>query len=198
MVEAFLQDLDARWKPVATERIVLRVIGSTALMLQAKYVRGTKDSDVFHTNEIDDDLAKRLLAIAGVGTDVHKRHRLYIQLVRSGLLFRRQVVEWRALDELNAGLRSFRIEVMSVLDVVVSKLKRLNANDLTDIQAMIERELVTHEALIACFRDAVDFTMDAKADDLPQYRANLHRVERDMFGIEAPTPIELPRWVEEE
>jgi len=39
---------------------------------------------------------------------------------------------------------------------------------------------VTHDALIACFNEAVDtFLPDAREEDLPKYVANLHRVERD-------------------
>ena len=47
-VEAFLKDIDAAW-PSAHAKIRLRIIGSTALMLQTSYERGTKDSDVLET-----------------------------------------------------------------------------------------------------------------------------------------------------
>ena len=152
-------------------------------MLQGKYVRGTKDSDVFRTGAIDDALAERLVTLAGEGTDLHLRHRIYLQLVPSGIIFQRQSVQWHPAEPLNAKLRNFRIELMSVIDVVVSKLKRLHSNDMADIEAMVERGLLTHGDLLGCFREAVDFTMDAKAVDLPKYRANLHRVERDVFGV---------------
>jgi hypothetical protein len=35
---------------------------------------------------------------------------------------------------------------------------------------------------------------DARADHLPRYIANLHRVERDLLGKDE-TEIELPDWV---
>jgi hypothetical protein len=41
-------------------------------------------------------------------------------------------------------LAHFRIEVLDVVDVVVSKLKRFHANDLRDIEAMVDRDLVPH------------------------------------------------------
>jgi len=196
VIEAFVREIDARWSPRPAKKIVLRVIGSTALMLQASYVRGTKDSDIFRTGEIDDALAKRLLTLAGEGTDLHLRHRIYLQLVPSAILFQRQTVRWHPAHELNASLHNFRIELMSITDVAVSKLKRLHSDDVTDIEAMIERGLLAHADLVGCFREAVDFTMDAKAADLPKYRANLHRVERDLFGVDTATEIELPEWVE--
>jgi len=196
VLEAFISEIDARWASRPAERIVLRVIGSTALMLQANYVRGTKDSDVFRTGEIDDVLATRLLALAGPGTDLHERHHIYLELVPSAILFQRQTVQWHPAQKLNATLQNFHIELMSITDVIVSKLKRLHSNDMTDIEAVVERGLLSHTHLISCFREAVDFTMDAKAVDLPRYRANLHRVERDLFGVDTPTEIELPQWVE--
>ena len=196
MIERFITEIDARWPPEEAEKVVLRVIGSTALMLQAKYVRGTKDSDVFRTSAIDDALAERLMTLAGEVTDLHRRHRIYLQLVPSGIIFQRQLVRWHPAELLNGKLRNFRIEVMSITDVVVSKLKRLHSNDMADIEAMVDLGLLNHGDLLSCFLDAVDFTMDAKAADLPKYRANFHRVERDVFGVDTPTEIELPEWAE--
>ena len=44
-IELFLLNIDAEW-PAGGPKILFRVIGSTALMLQTAYSRGTKDSDV--------------------------------------------------------------------------------------------------------------------------------------------------------
>ena len=54
--------------------------------------------------------------------------------------------------ELNARLRHFDLEVLDAVDVVVSKLKRFNPNDRTDIEAMVERSLVPYARLLARFR----------------------------------------------
>jgi hypothetical protein len=92
-------------------------------------------------------------------------------------------------------LRRLEIVALDVVDVVVTKLKRFNANDQSDVDAMIARDLVTHDALIERFKAAVDeFSGDARAEDLPKYVANLHRVERDMLGVDE-TEIELPSWI---
>ncbi len=78
---------------------------------------------------------------------------------------------------------------------MVSKLKRFVANDQRDIEAMIDRDLVPHDSLIARFRAAIDFnSMSAMADDFPAYVRNLHQVERDSYGVDETT-IELPGWV---
>ena len=93
-------------------------------------------------------------------------------------------------------LASLDIEVLDVVDVVVSKLKRFNGNDRDDIAAMIDLGLVSHAALVGCFEEAVDAnSMDARAEDFPRYVENLHAVERDMLAV-SETEIELPSWLD--
>ena len=108
----------------------------------------------------------------------------------------RQSARWNPQATLNAQLEHLHIEALDVVDVVVSKLKRLNASDEDHTEAMIEKGLVPHGALIACFREATDYWLgDARAEDLPRYVENLHRIERDVYGV-APTEIDLPSWIE--
>ncbi len=95
----------------------------------------------------------------------------------------------------NSKLQNFQTEVLDIVDVVVSKLKRFHANDRSDIEAMVDMGLVPHEELIARFRAAIDFNdMAAYADNYPAFTKNLHRVERDSYGV-AETEIELPLWM---
>jgi maltooligosyltrehalose trehalohydrolase len=54
-------------------------------MLQARYERGTKDSDILETADLDVETKARLLELAGPGTDLSKRHGLYVEFVASGL-----------------------------------------------------------------------------------------------------------------
>jgi hypothetical protein len=194
-IHDLIREVDRRWSQSADRKINLRIIGASALMLQARYERGTKDSDILETADLDVDTKTRLLELAGPGTDLSKRHGLYIEFVPSGLPLLPQVPIWLDLAELNGQLAHFRIEVLTVVDVVVSKLKRLHGNDLRDIEAMIELHLVPHAVLIERFRSAVDyFLLDARAEDLPKCVENLHRVERDLFGT-PETEIDLPDWL---
>lgn len=195
IIEDFLLDLDARWTWPMPSRIPLRVIGSTALMLQTAYSRGTKDSDVLETIDLSAETQQRLLAAGGAGTELHARWRLYIEIVGNGIPFLPWPARWHLLDKLNGSLEHFELGVLDVVDVAVSKLKRLNDNDLTDIAAMIDLDLVPHDALVERFRSAVDyFSGDARASDLPKYVANLNRVERDILGV-GESEIELPSWI---
>jgi len=194
LVDDLFRDLDARWGTPPPAKIRLRIIGSSALMLQTDYERGTADSDVLETGDLSVGIKKRMLDLAGEGTTLHQRHRIYIQIVPSGIPFLPQVALYHPLAALNAELRNFDLEVLDVVDVVVAKLKRFHAADRGDIDAMVKEGLVPHERLVARFRAAVDyFSGDARASDLPKYVTNLHVVERDYLGA-AETDVELPEW----
>lgn len=198
MHEDFFREIDRAWRAPRDAKIELRVLGSAALMLQTDYVRGTNDGDVLETASLTGEIKGLLLALAGKGTRIHERHGIYLDVVAGGLPFLPHPSQWHSLAEMNASLRTFKVSVLDVVDVVVSKLKRFHANDQSDVKAMIDRELVTHDRLVARFRTAVDvFSGDARAEDLPRYVRHLHRVERDMFGV-GESEIELPGWIDDD
>lgn len=195
VIEAFLRDVDRTWRGPVNVRTRLRIIGSTALMLQADYTRGTKDSDVLETDTLSKQTQNSLLQIAGPGSVLHQRHKLYLDIVQNGLPFLPQVALCHLLPDLNGALQQIEIEVLDIADVVVSKLKRFSVHDQSDIAAMVDMGLVEHPRLIARFQSAVAvYGMDTRGDDLPKYVRNLHRVERDVIGV-PETDIELPTWI---
>jgi hypothetical protein len=87
VVSDFFADIDRRWVRTGSAKIPLLVLGSAALLLRTDYERGTKDSDVLETARLTADTKSRLLALAGEGTTLHTRHRLYIDIVANGLPF---------------------------------------------------------------------------------------------------------------
>ncbi len=195
-IEQYLLDLDRAWGG-AEPRIRLRMLGSAALMLQAAYLRGTKDADVLGVEPVRDEIKEKLLRLAGKGSGLHVDHRFYLDVVPSGLPFLPHPPRFLPLETLNGRLAAFHIEVLDAVDVVVSKLKRFNGEDLMDIRAMVDLERVEQEPLLERFRTAVDrFAMDARADDLPAIIQNLHFIERECFSAK-PTPIALPPWMDE-
>jgi hypothetical protein len=164
--------------------------------LQTDYDRGTKDGDVLETAGLTDLVRTELLAVAGVGSELHRRRRFYLQFVAAGLPFLPQVPCWRPIPELSQRLTRFDVVALDVVDVVVSKLKRFHANDRSDISAMVERGLVPHARLVERFVSAADaYTMDARAAALHDYVDHLHEVERDDFGVDE-TEIDLPDWID--
>jgi hypothetical protein len=196
--ERFFREIDEEWRGPAIGKIALRVIGSAALLLQTDYARGTNDGDVLETASITGAIKKELLALAGRGTRLHTRHGIYVDVVASGLPFLPHGPTWHPLSELNGTLRVFAVEVLDVVDVVVSKLKRFHADDQSDVKAMIDRDLVPHALLVDRFRSAADvFGGDARAEELPRYVRNLHRVERDLLDV-AESEIDLPPWISDE
>jgi hypothetical protein len=195
-IHDFFKDLDARWRGVPGARIRLRIIGSSALMLQTGYERGTKDSDILETDDLTVDVKRRLLDRAGERSELHTKHRIYLDVVLSGVPFLPQGALYHDQTALNDVLRSFRLEVLDVVDVVVAKLKRFHGNDRSDIEAMVDMGLLPHRRLVERFEAAADyFACDARAEDLPRYLANLHVVERDMLGV-SESDIELPSWID--
>jgi hypothetical protein len=196
-IEFFLKEIDELWVSSGADKITLRVIGSTALMMQTGYNRGTKDRDVLEADALAGDVGKRLLELAGQGSRLHQKYRVYLDIVPRGLPFLPRRPEFHPAVALNQLLGHFQVEMLGVVDTVVSKLKRFNANDINDIEAMVAMDLVQHADLINRFRSAVDlFAGDARAEDLPKYVRNLHRVERD-FLLVPETRIELPSWVDD-
>lgn len=195
VVDEFFVEIDKLWPGGTVDKVRLSIIGCGALMLQTDYQRGTKDSDVFETTQLTNETKERLIVLAGIDTALHKQHKLYIDIVANGIPFLPHAPLWRPLEELNKRLTHLELVVLDVVDVVVAKLKPFRPSDQADIDAMIDRDLVPHDRFIERFRDAVDdFSADARAPELRKYLENLHRVERDMFGV-PETDIELPSWI---
>lgn len=192
-IDDFIRDLDAKWN---RGPLTLRVLGSVALMMATDYWRGTKDGDVLETAELTVDIRERLLGLGGKGTPMAKKHGVYLDIVPSGLPLLPHPPRYHKATELSATLNHFRIEVLDVVDVCVSKLKRFNANDQVDIEAMANRGLLDKDVLLERFKSALELAeMSAYADDLPQVVRNLHIVEREWLYAEE-SRVDLPGWVD--
>jgi len=193
IIKEFFTELDKNWPLAAAEKVQLRVIGSAALMLGTGYSRGTKDSDILETAAIAGDVRRELLALAGRGSVLAVKYRLYLDIVGHAIPFLPQRPNFKPAGL--ARLKHFEVVVLDVTDVVVSKLKRFSANDAADIRAMAERGLLQPAALAARFQAAADaFSIDARAEDLPKYVRNLHSVERDFLGV-PESDIRLADWL---
>lgn len=198
LIREFFRDIDRRWALPHDQKIELRIIGSAALMLQTSYERGTKDSDVIETAVITPRIKQHLLDLApsNKGSETFKKYRMYLDVVAAGLPFLPQVPVCHPLADLNRELDHLAFEVLDVVDVVVSKLIRFNSNDRSDIDAMVDRDLVDNDRLVERFRAALDaFAMDARAQNLPKVIKNLHYVQSEML-VTAETEIELPPWIQ--
>lgn len=196
-ISELIEAIDAAWMPLAKGKQPLHIIDSTALMLQTNHARGTKDSDILESLQLDKPTQAQLISLGGKGSDLHKRHRMYVEIVGSGLPMLPPSPKWVTATVLNKQLSHFSLELLDPTDVVVSKLKRFHADDRRDIDAMIEGGHVHHEHLLERFKLAVDsYSMDARARELPKCVQHLNVVERDMFDV-PESDIELPSWIDQ-
>lgn len=194
-VEEFLRDLDGRWRLDTGRPLTLRLLGSTALILQTDYARGTKDGDILETPEITPAVSAELLALGGQGTALAKRHNLYVEILGAAFPFLPEGPVWHRLAPFEPPLVHFRVEVLDVLDVVIAKLPRFHGTDQKDIAEMVRRGLIVPKRFLERFESAVRrWAMDARAEDLPRVLRNFHRVQRDELFVEE-SEIELPAWV---
>lgn len=189
-IRDFLRDLDSAWNPVGGEPHLLQIVGSAALMLQVEYERGTKDGDVLE-HDSSPAAMKQLAALGEKGGELHKRHRIYVDLVKRGIMFLPQKAVFHPISGLR--LKNFTVEALDPVDVAVSKLKRYNGDDANDIRALVRLGHVDHARLVSRFESARDWIeLDTKIEDFPRYLGNLRKVERDILGVE-PAGIDPPR-----
>lgn len=166
LIKDFFTELDRLWRPAPAEKIPLQIIGSAALMLQAGYERGTKDSDILETAALIGPVGEKLLSLAGKNSDLNKRYGIYLDIVGSGIPFLPVKPVFNVLPVFG-GLKNFKITALDITDVAVSKLKRFTSNDAADIRAVVEKRLIDPGLLVSRFRAAVDaYSTDARAEDV--------------------------------
>lgn len=193
----FFREIDAKWARSPKTGLELNVIGSTALMMTTDLRLGTTDSDVIRTAQIDDAVMKRLLEIAGRGSDAEKKFGLHLQFVPRGLPFLPQGPKYLPVGELT-DLKFIRVFALAPVDVAISKLKVFRPHDVRDIAELIEAGHIVHEEFLARFRSAIDLAgMSSRADDIPKIVEHFHQVERNDFGLEAPSRVDLPDHLEQ-
>lgn len=186
----FFMELDAIWAKEGTPRLLLKVIGAGALELIADFRRGTKDSDVIQTEEIGTH-SKRLLEIAGPGSDLAIRHGTHLELVAPGMPFLPQGPRYEIPKGLE-NLESLEVRALHPVDVAVSKLKPYRAQDAADIAMLAQSGLLIHADFLTRFKSAIELAaLGARREELPRILERFNLVEQDHLGVN-PTPVELP------
>jgi hypothetical protein len=193
-IEAFLRDLDGSWKLPRAAPLTLRVLGSTALLLRTTYQRGTKDSDVLETREITPEVSAELVRFGGKGTALHRRHGMYLEILRAAFPFLPEDPIWHSVD-FTPPLTRFRVEALDVTDVCVAKLARFHGTDRDDIKAMADDDRLEPAQLVERFKSAAErWRYDARVDDLPGILENLRTVQRDML-YDTESELDLLPWL---
>lgn len=196
MIEELFIELDEVWKTTKCEPINLHIIGSGALLLQMDYNRGTKDADIMEVKKLPSTVEQQLKTLAGKGSRLAKKHRLYIELVSPGLPFLPPKPIFHPVESLMHRINNFRISTLDPIDVVVSKLKTFRPTDVDDIRAVVDADLLDPEKLVDRFIKAKEsWELDPRSQDLKQYIENLHTIQRDYLYTHE-TPIDLPGWID--
>lgn len=109
LVRDFFREIDQRWPNDPSGKVRIHVIGCGALLLQTRYQRGTKDSDVFDTLGLAAATKAHLLQLAGPGTELARRRRMYIDIVANGIPFLPHPPQWHAIDDIDEMVMSSRV-----------------------------------------------------------------------------------------
>ena len=92
----------------------MRVIGSTALFLQADYSRGTKDTDILELENLTPNIQEKLLHFGGKESVLFKKYRIYLEIVGRSWPFLHQKPLFHPIEKLNQSLKNFRIEALDI------------------------------------------------------------------------------------
>lgn len=192
-VAEFLRAVDRAWLALEGEpRVRLDIVGGSALLLRTNYARVTEDVDVLEA-WLDPSLGERVNEIAGISSPLRDRHGLYVQRIAPGLPFLPRVPRWHVV-ELGLGLRHLDIRALDLVDVAISKLKRFDSRDESDIDWLVANEYVSLQDFRARFHLAYDDAAESSKEDLlERVVRHFNRVERDYFAA-SETPVEPPDW----
>ena len=123
---SFLAEIDA-----ATPRpLELHCIGGFAVTMHYELVRATGDLDVFDV--IPNHAAQWLASMAGEGSALHKRHRLYVQIASVATL--PYEYAGRLIEVFAGEFERLRLLVADRYDLALSKLPRNLDVDFEDVK----------------------------------------------------------------
>jgi hypothetical protein len=126
--QGFLRDLDA----ALTAPVELVCLGGFVVALAYGAGRATSDIDVLSVRaEGADDVEM----IAGVGSELHRRHRLYLQRVGIATPPANYVSRLRPLGS-HAPWRRLRLSVLDPIDLALTKVERNAEVDRRDVIAL--------------------------------------------------------------
>ena len=123
---SLLADIDAR----CPQPIEMHCIGGFAVTLHYGLMRPTGDIDVFHV--IPGDGAPWLANVAGEGSELHRKHRVHVQLASVAAV--PENYESRLIEVFTGQFKKLRIHVLDAYDLALSKLERNADIDIEDVK----------------------------------------------------------------
>jgi hypothetical protein len=137
---SFFADLDTQLK----DPISLCCIGGFAVTIQYGLARQTSDVDVLHVTPLDQRAA--VLALAGEGCPLHRRHRVYLQHV--GIVTLPHDYDQRLTELFPTQYSRIRLLGLDPYDLALSKLERniqVDRDDVKYLATAVPLDLATLE-----------------------------------------------------
>jgi len=139
---SFLADLDA----ALDEPADCHCIGGFVVSQHCGFARETADLDVLTV--IPRDAAQRVAALAGKGSPLQKKHRVYID--HAGVVNYPDDYESR-LVRIFPVWPTVRLWALEPHDLSLTKLERSNDRDIRDVKYLAQADLINQETLISRF-----------------------------------------------
>jgi len=132
--------------------------------------RSTGDLDLIESNS---QVVEELQKIAGEGSELHKKHKLYVEYV--GVVTMPLEFSSR-LTPLPLTLEKLTIFVPEVYDLILSKLERNGPKDQADVEFLARKYALSYNILRKRFDDELDFIANRR-----YHLATLDKFWRDWF-----------------
>lgn len=123
---SFLADLDA----ALTEDVELHSLGGFAITILYHLVRPTADMDIIAINPRTE--IESVVRLAGEGSELHRKHKLYIQLV--GIASVPDGYEERLTEIAPESFKHLHLFALDPYDLALSKLERNTQRDRDDVK----------------------------------------------------------------
>lgn len=144
---SFLSDLDQ----LLTEPVDLHCIGGFVVSQLYGFGRETADVDILTTAPFQ--AADQLLAAAGKGSPLHRKHRVYIDYV--GVASYPDNYETRLVRAFPVW-EHVRLWALEPHDLALTKLERSIERDIRDVMFLAQAGLIERDTLLARFRTELE------------------------------------------
>jgi hypothetical protein len=142
---SFLEDIDR----ATNAALALHCIGGFAVSLFYGLSRPTGDIDVVDVTPAE--AGPWLAATAGQGSKLHRRHKVYLQIVTVAVL--PYHYEERSFEAFEGHFKRIRLRVLDPYDLVLTKLTRDSDVDLEDAKHLARAADLDLEVLETRYRD---------------------------------------------
>lgn len=132
------------------QRVKLYIFGGAAAVAGYGVPRATVDIDFLIESE---EIEKKILEWGGQSSPLAVKHGVYMQSANTVLMLLEED-QWRKRSRkiLPEEFQCLDIRVLSVEDLILSKLGRYSDKDRADIKFLLEKHPVKPESLIECYR----------------------------------------------